>query len=177
MDELKAAIPDWAKDLRLNLGALERSDALTGQQLWGAALASALATRQPGVIRAVSAAAEEHLDDAARDAARTAAALMGMNNVYYRFTHLVGNDEYGRLPARLRMQALGAPGVDKLDFELWCLAVSAVNGCGACMTAHERNLRAGGVSALAVQDAVRIASILHGVATVADATAALEPVA
>ena len=69
-----------------------------------------------------------------------------MNNVYYRFVHLVGNDEYAKLPARLRMNVIGSPGVDKTDFELYSLAVSAINGCGACVAAHERAVRKAGIS-------------------------------
>ena len=66
-------------------------------------------------------------------AAKAAAAIMGMNNVYYRSLHLLKNPEYRTLPARLRMNIIANPGVDKVDFELWCTAVSAVNGCGMCL--------------------------------------------
>lgn len=102
-------------------------------------------------------------------AAKTAASLMAMNNVYYRFTHLVGQEEYRRLPARLRMQAIANPGVDKVDFELWSLAVSAINGCGACLEAHEKQVIGQGIRPQAVQDAVRIAAVLHGIAVALEA--------
>jgi len=97
---------------------------------------------------------------------------MGMNNVYYRFTHLVGGD-YSRMPAKLRMNVIGRPGVEKVDFELWCLAVSAINGCGACMESHERVVREGGLLAEQAQAAVRIAAVVHAVAAVLDGEAAL----
>ncbi len=61
---------------------------------------------------------------------------MAMNNVYYRFTHLAGNQEYRNMPAKLRMNVIGATGIDKIDFELFSLAVSAINGCGMCIDAH-----------------------------------------
>jgi alkyl hydroperoxide reductase subunit D len=93
---------------------------------------------------------------------------MGMNNVYYRFLHLVEDEEYAKLPARLRMNVLGSPGVAKADFELLSLAVSAVNGCGKCVASHERALRQHGVPREAVQSAVRIASVIHAVAGVLD---------
>jgi alkyl hydroperoxide reductase subunit D len=173
MDQLKERIPDYAKDLRLNLAGIERIDSLDRQQLWGTVLACARATRSGELVRALEPLARERLGEAACAAASSAAAVMGMNNVYYRFLHLVGNDAYGRLPARLRMQALAAPDVPRLDFELWCLAVSAVNGCGRCIESHEAKLRESGASELAVQDAVRIAAILSGVAQVLDAEAAL----
>jgi alkyl hydroperoxide reductase subunit D len=97
---------------------------------------------------------------------------MGMNNVYYRFTHLVGGS-YPTMPAKLRMNVMAKPGVDKTDFELWSLAVSAVKGCGMCMESHEKVVRHGGLSAEQVQAAVRIAAVVHAVAAVLDGEAAL----
>lgn len=173
LKELRERIPEHAKDLRLNLDALLKIDSLSPQQLWGTLLAAALASRNAEVIRAVFGEARTRLASEALTAARTAAALMGMNNVYYRFVHLASNPEYGSLPARLRMQGLANPGVDKLDFELWSLAVSAVNGCGKCIDAHERELRTRGASALQVQDAVRVASVLYAIAAVLDGECAL----
>ncbi len=177
MQTLRARIPDYAKDLRLNLDALAKIESLTATQLWGAALASALAARNDELVRAVAEEARRHLDDDALTAAKTAAALMGMNNVYYRSTHLISNPEYGGLPARLRMQGLANPGVERLDFELWCLAVSAVNGCGKCLDSHEHELRQRGANAQQVQDALRVASVLHAIAAVLDGERALATVA
>jgi alkyl hydroperoxide reductase subunit D len=171
---IRERIPEHAKDLRLNLDALERIESLSPRQLWGAALASALAARNGELVRAVAEEARARLDAPAFAAARAAAALMGMNNVYYRATHLISNPQYGNLPARLRMQGLASPGVDRLDFELWCLAVSAIHGCGRCLDSHEKELRARGASAVQVQDALRIAAILHAIAGVLDGERALD---
>ena len=91
---------------------------------------------------------------------------MGMNNIYYRFTHLASAPDYKTMPARLRMNVIAKPGVDKVDFELWCLAVSAINGCGACIDSHEKVLRHAGITAEQVQTAVRIAATVHAVACV-----------
>ena len=96
---------------------------------------------------------------------------MAMNNVYYRFTHLVGG-EYPNMPAKLRMNVMARPGVDKATFELWSLAVSAVNGCGMCMESHERAVRQQGLTAEQVQAAVRIAAVVHAAAAVLDGEAA-----
>ena len=161
---IRDAIPDYARDLRANLGAVLTSQHLSAPQLWGIAVASALAARHAPLRDAVIAAAWPHLSEAALSAAKTAAALMGMNNVYYRFTHLVGEEAYHRLPARLRMQAAARPGIPKVDFELMALAVSAINGCGICLEAHEREITAHGLAREAVQDAVRIAAVLNGIA-------------
>jgi alkyl hydroperoxide reductase subunit D len=92
----------------------------------------------------------------------------------YRFTHLVENDEYRKLPARLRMNVIGNPGVPKVDFELYSLAVSAINGCGACVVAHEKVVRGAGISAEGVQSAVRIAAVIHGIAAALDSRAAVD---
>src|SRR5882672_400367 len=169
LDTLKDSIPDYARDLKLNLGTVlttQGSPGLTAVQLWSIALATAIAARNVPFARAIEQLAREHLDEAHVNAARAAAAIMGMNNVYYRFLHLVEDDEYQSLPARLRMNVIGNPGIGPDDFELISLAVSAVNGCGLCITAHERKLRAHAVSRETIRSAVRIASTVHGVAGV-----------
>jgi alkyl hydroperoxide reductase subunit D len=167
LQDLKDALPEFARDVRLNLGSvlgLEGSPGLTEAQLAVVALASAYATGQPQVIEAVDGHTDAALTDASRQAARSAATLMAMNNVYYRFTHTVGDPEYQNMPARLRMNALGAPGIPKVDFELACLAVSAINGCSACTQAHARTVLTAGSSREAVQSAVRIAAVIRAAA-------------
>ena len=171
LDELLSA--DTAKDLRLNLRVLREPKALTPAQAWGAALAAAHAARGASVLRAVAAEAAPHLPQQAARGATLAATLMGMNNIYYRFTHLVGAPEYAQMPAGLRMQGMANPGVPRLDFELWSLAASAVNGCGACLVAHEKQLRAAGATPEMVQEAARIAAIVHASAVAVEATEAL----
>jgi alkyl hydroperoxide reductase subunit D len=106
------------------------------------------------------------LCDQAANAARGAAAVMAMNNVYYRFVHLVANAEYGKMPARLRMNIIGSHGIAKEEFELMSLAVSAMNGCGMCIDSHERALLEHGVKLDAIQSAVRIAAVMKALATV-----------
>lgn len=171
MDALRDRIPDYARDLRLNLSTVltpQGAPGLGDSQLWMTALASAIASRNAELARVVEAEAATRLAPAEIEAARSAAAIMGMNNVYYRFLHLVEDEEYAKLPARLRMNVIGNPGIARADFELISLAVSAVNGCGKCVTAHERILRQHEVGREAVQSAVRIASVIHAVAGVLD---------
>jgi len=171
MDALRDRIPDYARHLRLNLSSVltpQGAPGLSEAQLWMTALASAIASRNAELARAIEAAATEKLEPVQAEAARAAAAIMGMNNVYYRFLHLVEDDEYAKLPARLRMNVIGSPGIDKADFELMSLAVSAVNGCGKCVSSHERILRQHNLGREAVQSAVRIASVIHAVAGVLD---------
>ena len=174
LQTLKDRLPEHARDLKLNLTVLGTPGELTPRLAWGTALACAITARNPDVVRAIAAEAAPHLDEAARRAAKAAAAIMGMNNIYYRFTHVMGEGtDYGKMPARLRMQVIGNPGVDHVDFELWCLAVSAINGCEMCVRSHEKVVRDKGASQAMVQDVARIAAILHGVAAVLDGEAAL----
>ncbi len=167
-ETLKDRMPAYAKDIKLNLSSLSQDETLSTQQLWGCFLACALAGRNPAVIGYISAEASQHLDAAAIDGAKAAAAIMAMNNIYYRFVHLSSNKEYQTMPAKLRMNVIANPGVDKVDFELWSLAVSAMNGCGMCLDAHEQQLMKHGVSKEQIQTSVRIASVVHAASAILD---------
>ncbi|MBX7249452.1 MAG: carboxymuconolactone decarboxylase family protein [Caulobacteraceae bacterium] len=171
LDALRELIPSYAKDLSLNLGSLASDASLSAEQLQGCFLASAWAVGEPSTVRAIEAAVTD-LSAEAREAAKAAAAIMGMNNVYYRSLHLLHNQEYRTLPARLRMNILGNPGAPKLDFELWSTAVSAINGCGACLDAHEGELRKHGATNVQIQTALRIAAVVNAVSAVLRAEAA-----
>ena len=173
IEALKAALPAYAKDLKLNLGSVLGTSSLPAEQLWGCALAVAAAARSPRVLGEIAPEAADQLSPQAYQAALSAAAIMAMNNVYYRGVHLIGDEAYASLPARLRMSVIGNPGVDKVDFELWCLAVSAVNGCGRCLESHEQELRGKGVPREAVQEALRVAAVVTAVAATLEAEATL----
>lgn len=169
ISDIKTQIPDYAKDIRLNLSNVlgeSGSPGLTESQRWGTALACAHACGVPQLVDMVLTEAGDVIDAALENAAKGASAIMGMNNIYYRFLHLSSNAEYAQLPARLRMTIIGNPGVDKVDFELFSLAVSAINGCGMCIDSHEKVLQQAEVKSAAVQDAVRIASVLHAAAAI-----------
>jgi alkyl hydroperoxide reductase subunit D len=167
LDLLKSALPDYAKDLRLNLESVLSEGGAQGlelRQLRAVALASAIASRHKPLVGALEPVAAESLSPAEIAGVRAAAAMMAMTNVYYRFTHLLSNKEYETMRAGLRMNVMRDPGIDKLSFELCALAVSAINGCGACVDSHEKTLREHGVSAQGVQSAARIAAVVHAVA-------------
>ena len=169
LEALKDRLPEYAKDLKLNLSTLSAEPSLTEQQRAGTFIAAAIASRNAEVTRDVLAAFGPALSPAALTAAKAAAAIMGMNNVYYRFTHAVSASDYKTMPAKLRMNVMAKPGVEKVDFELWSLAVSAVNGCGMCMDSHERVVREAGLTTEAIQAAVRIAAVVHAVAVTLEA--------
>lgn len=176
LDELKNALPEYAKDLKLNLSSVLATPALTEQQIWGTALAVAIAARNPRVLAAVAAEAGRRLNPEVARAAKGAAAIMGMNNIYYRFTHAVSAKDYAGMRTGLRMNIIAQHGVPHVDFELWCLAVSSINGCSACMDSHERVVVEKGLSREAVQAAVKIAAVLHAVAVTLEAEDALPDV-
>ena len=181
IDNIKSALPDYAKDLRLNFDSvLSESGApsLSAKQIGLIALSSAIAARHEPLVTAIAEFAARSATAQEIAGARTAAALMAMNNIYYRFTHLVGEPEYATMRAGLRMNAMANPGCDKIDFELCSLAVSAINGCGMCMDSHEKNLRKHEVSTQAIQSAVRIAAVMHAVAvTLEQSDVAAQPLA
>lgn len=162
--ELRRQLPSYAKDLRLNMESVLSEGGAPGlsqKQIALVALASAVATRHAPLTAAITDFTDEHLESKEQDGARAAAAIMGMNNVYYRFCHLVDDSEYGNLRANLRMNVMMRPGIDKADFELASLAVSAINGCGTCISSHEKTLRRQDFGVQAVQSAVRIAAVIH----------------
>lgn len=169
LDELRAALPDHAEDLRRNLGSVIGSSPLPARRVWGAALTCAVAARNGEVIAHIAQSAREHLPEEAMTAAAAAASIMAMTNVYYRAKHLMGDPGYAELPARLSMRVTARPGVDKVDFKFWALAVSAMNGCGVCVETHEKVLRAAGVDRGAIHEALRIAAVVHAAAVTLDA--------
>ncbi len=176
LDQLIDALPAYAKDLKLNYSTLVRQNTeLTPQQLWGTVVAGAIATRSEALTHAALMAGEAHLTPQALEAAKSAGAVMGMNNIYYRFLHLTTNEKYSTLPARLRMNAIRTHGVEPLDFELWALAVSAINGCGKCVDSHEKVVREKGAGEEVVLAIVRVASVIHALGSVLDAERVLEP--
>ena len=168
LDGLRESFPDAAKDIKVNVQTVLGQSSLSDAQKWGIAYATALAARNPQLRDAVRADAAAVVDEKVLEDARAAAVLMGMNNVYYRFRHMIGKPAYSDKPARLRMQRLAQVATNKVDFELFCLAVSAVNGCEQCLQSHEKVVLDGGLSEDHVNDAVRIA------ATMAAAAMALE---
>ncbi|MDX3633810.1 carboxymuconolactone decarboxylase family protein [Streptomyces europaeiscabiei] len=173
LDALRSAVPDYAADLRRNLDSVLGDSGLPTQRLWGTVLATAIASRSAIVLRELAPEARAKLSPEAYTAARSAAAMMAMSNVFHRTRHLLSDPEYGRLRAGLRMNVIGDPGVDRVDFEFWAFAVSAINGCGLCLDSHERVLRKAGLDRATVQEAFKIASVVQAVGVTLDAEAIL----
>lgn len=165
IENLKNQIQDYGKDIRINLTSITAGgNGLELNQALGIALASAYSTKNKTVMENILAEAQGKLSEAELNATKTAATLMAMNNIYYRFTHLVSDEEFQKMPAGLRMQGIATHGINKLDFELYSLAVSAINGCGMCMDSHTKSSAAHGATNQTVQAAVKIAAIINAAA-------------
>jgi lipoyl-dependent peroxiredoxin subunit D len=170
LDALIEALPQYSKDLKLNFSTVVRQQTdLTEEQLWGTVVASSIASRNEQLIAAAVDEAATHLTPEALDAAKAAAAIMAMNNIFYRFKHLTSNEKYLTMRGGLRMNVMRTHGIDPLDFELWTTVVSAINNCAACVDAHEKTLHEKGISEEKILAAIRVASVLHAVAVVLDA--------
>ncbi len=170
LDEVIESLPSYAKDLKLNFSNVVRQQTdLTEQPLWGTVVASAIASRNERFVEAALEEAAAHLTPAALDAAKGAAAIMAMNNVFYRFRHLTSNEKYSTMRSGLRMNVMRTHGIDPLDFELWATTVSAINNCGACVDSHEKSLREKGISEEKMLAAVRLAAVVQAIAVVLDA--------
>jgi lipoyl-dependent peroxiredoxin subunit D len=162
---IKESLPDYAKDIKLNLANLlttEDQYGLTTKQVAGILLAAAYACKQSQLIIATENHAREFLDEIHINSIKAATTIMAMNNIYYRFLHLVQDNNFNQMPAKLRMNILANPGISKIDFELYSLAISAINGCGMCMDAHVKSLL-NHCSKESIQHVIRIAAIMHAV--------------
>ena len=165
LEALGNRLPDSARDLRLNLGAVLGDGTLSLAQRWGSAITAAITARNPELRDAMlQGARAAGVDEAVIDDARAAAAIMGMNNIFYRGRHLIGKESYQKKPARLRMNRIAKPATTRLDFELFCIVASAITGCGDCLKSHEHTVIEGGLTEDHVHDALRIASVVNGFA-------------
>jgi alkyl hydroperoxide reductase subunit D len=166
---LEAALPRQssaiARDLRLNLkrvledGALAREEALLALLALATSVADErLGAYARGQLEAAGVGAEQ-IQEAAESAA-----IMGMLNVYYRFRHMLGNEDEYRA-AGLRMTGLARPALGKVRFEMLAFAVSVLNGCASCIRSHEQALRQAQVSVDKVHDLARLAAVVKGLNT------------
>lgn len=168
LETLKDVVKDYGRDIRINLDSVlsvEGAPGLTEEQIYGTFLASAYASKSAKLIELAEAITAEKISAAEIEGIKAAATIMGMNNIYYRYLHLLeGEEELKKLPAKLRMQIIARPGIEKTNFEIYSLAVSAITGCGMCINAHIQELRKHGLTDSGIQSSVRIAAVTHGAA-------------
>lgn len=169
LDNLKEKLPDFAKDIKLNLANVlseQGSPGLNLKQIYGIALASSLACTSAELTKIFLEDNQNSLTETDILGIKAAASIMAMNNVYYRFAHLVSDKTFQTMPARLRMNVMANPGISKIDFELYSLAISAINGCGKCLDAHTEGLKKEGMTLDGIQSCIRITSVIHATANI-----------
>ena len=160
---LKERMPDYAKDIRLNLDAVIARSSLAPEDALGVALAAAFAAKSAALVETFRA----HTPPAEAQAALTAAALMGMNNVWYPFVDMAGDAELKTLRPELRMNAYATHGgVTKQKFEAYALAASIVGKCHFCIASHYETLRKEGLATQQLRDIGRIAAVVNAAAQV-----------
>ena len=163
LDEIKDKVPDWAKDLRINLGNVlseEGSPGLNKTQIFGSSLACAFAEKNKFLSENIKKEAGESLTEEELFGIKASVALMGMNNVYYRGLHLAENSDLSKLPARLRMTMMKSHGISQKNFEIYSLAISLLSGCGMCIKSHTEVLKKEGLSLEGIQSVFRISSLI-----------------
>lgn len=171
--EIKARIPDYAKDVRISLDSTIVRSTLPPEEAIGAALAAAYAAGAEPIVSAIRASGA--LPAAEVNGALTAAALMAMNNTWYPYLEMAGDAQLRARPAQLRMQAYATHGgLDKRRFELYALAASIVGKCPFCVQSHYALLKQEGMSVDQLRDVGRIAAV---VVAAAQAIAIEQPVA
>ena len=160
---IKESIPDYAKDIRLNLDAVISRSSLSPEDAVGSALAAAYAAKSKFLIDAF----KSGLSDTDANAALTAAALMGMNNVWYPYPEMSDDAQLKTLAPQLRMNAYATHGgVDKKRFELFALVASIIGKCHFCVKSHYATLKQEGLSTEQLRDAGRIAAVVNAAAQV-----------
>ena len=164
--ELINTFPDYAKDIKLNYSKILNEDILNKKQLYSTILISSLTTQLNSLKDAALEETKEFIDEELMEDVYGAYSIMSMNAIYYRFTHLSSENDYFTMPANLRMQYLSRFKINKSDFEMLCLAVAIIIGCGKCINAHENILRENNISKLHIQTVARIASIVNSIANV-----------
>jgi len=170
LDALRARLPEAARDIKVNLQTVLRPGTLRLEQVLAVSLACAHAARCPLLVEALEAASG--INETIKEDAKAAAILMAMNNIYYRSRHLLGGVYTDKSP-RLRMQRMASV-ADRVDFELCCLAVSAIVGCPTCLVAHEASCQRHGLGDEHVHEALRIAAVINAAAVALASTPALE---
>jgi lipoyl-dependent peroxiredoxin subunit D len=163
LSALKERIPDYAKDVRLNLDGVIVRSSLEAADALGAALAAAYAAKSKTIVDAIRTSGQ--LSEVDTNAALSAAALMGMNNVWYPYVEMANDEDLRTQRAELRMNAYATHGgVDKTRFELFALAASIVGKCHFCVKSHYKLLKENGMTAQQLRDVGRIAAVVTAAA-------------
>lgn len=168
LETLKDMVKDYGKDIRINIENIltaEGAPGLSETQIYGSFLAAAFATKSESLKEIATDIISDRLSVEEIEGVKRAVTIMGMNNIYYRYLHLLeGQEELKRLPAKLRMTVIGNPGIEKANFEIYSLVVSSITGCGMCINSHVEEIKKRGVEDLGIQSAIRIAAVTNALA-------------
>lgn len=165
LNSIKELIPDYAKDIRLNIDGTIARSSLEGNDAVGVALAAAFAAKSRKIIDIIVASGA--LSEEEKNAALTASALMGMNNVWYPYVEMTEDADLKSQPAQLRMNAYATNGgVDKRRFEMYALAASIIGKCQFCIKSHFDLLKKEGMSSQQLRDVGRIAAVVNAASQV-----------
>ena len=160
------SFPEYAKDIKLNYSKILNEQILNSKQLYGIILISSFASQLTVLKNAALEESKKYIDEETLQDIYGAYSIMSMNAIYYRFTHLATETDYFTMPANLRMQYLQKFKINKTDFEMLCLAVAVIIGCGKCINAHEIILKENNISKLSIQTVARIASVISSIASI-----------
>jgi len=166
LQTIKGSIPDYAKDIRLNLDGTIARSSLEGNDAVAVALAAAFAAQSKVLVEAIRHAGVLSPEEV--NGALTAAALMGMNNVWYPYVEMADDSDLSQQKAELRMNAYASNGgVDKRRFEMYALAASIIGKCHFCIKSHYDLLKNHqGMSVQQLRDVGRIAAVVNAAAQI-----------
>jgi len=163
VDNIKAEMPEYAKDIKLNLDATIKRSTL-GDMAEYVALAAAFATGHHKLWTWIH---SEMTDEHEANAAITAASIMAMNNIWYPYVEMSKDIQLKNLPAQLRMNAISThAGTTKEKFEAYSLAASIVGKCEFCVKAHYDTLRKAGYTAEQLRDIGRISAVIVAISKI-----------
>jgi alkyl hydroperoxide reductase subunit D len=167
VDQLKESLPEYAKDIKLNLDSVINRSTIDSEQATYLSIAAAFATGNGKLLAFITANATDEIE---KNAALTAGALMAQNNVWYPYVEMANDPSLSGLPAQLRMNAIGSHGgTTKAKFEAYSLASSIIGKCHFCVKAHYETLKNEGYTIEQLRDIGRIAATINALSKILSA--------
>lgn len=164
INELLTSLPEYSKDTKINMQSIlnKENNILAQKQTYLIALSCAYQIGNQNIISVFHNEFSNILTEEEIRGAKVAMSIMSMNTIYYRFIHLADNgSEYLKIPAGLRMQGIASHGIDKDIFEAMSLAIAALEGCGMCISSHEKQLSNSNWSKNQIQMVIKIAAVIN----------------
>ena len=162
LEDLQQRLGESTKDLKQNIATVLSTSTLDESERFTVAICSAYFLKSATLVKSLIAEAGDRVSSQHVEDAKSAAAIMAMNTVYYRFRHMIGKEAYSQLRAGLRMQRISKPDTTKAIFELCSIACAALAGCEVCVQSHEASLLKENVREEQIHDAIRIAAVVSG---------------